>query len=271
MDDIIKILTPDKYIAPLQLAPDGNMGATHLANVKWIDNKPARFFVKVYPDEHHKGLVNEITGYLIAHACGLPQPAKVGLIKLPKQVITSNFTGNFTFTGDHIWGWASEECGSTPNTHLKINDLIKYQDCLEDLKKWDLLPTLLSFDNWVANQDRNTGNITIKNKGDFHIIDHGNVPVSESWDITDLDSSSNFTNKLLMGLYNNNYPLPLSSSMVKASKLHNDSYKNALVELTKWWGVLLDDKSKEHLEKFIEQRSKDSTLSIKNLTGLLVA
>lgn len=271
MEDKVKVLSSNKYIAPLSYAPDGQMGATHLANVKWIDNKPGRFFVKVYPDEHNKGLVNEITGYLIAHACGLPQPSKVAVIKVPKQVITTHFKGNFTFNGDYILGWATEETGTTPNTHLNVGDMIKFNKCLEDLKRWDKLPKLLAFDNWVANQDRNTGNITIKSKNDFYLIDHGNVPVSEKWKNSDLSISDDYVNKLLKALFSDNYPLPISASMLNASKEHNVAFNNAISELTKWWGVLLDDPSKQHLEKFIEERSINSTVTIKNLTGLLVA
>ncbi len=271
MEDIVQVLSSDKYIAPLQYASDGMMAATHLANVKWIDGKPSRFYVKVYPKGHTRGLVNEITGYLLAHAAGLPQPKKVAVIQIPKEVIKENFTGEFVFSGDFAWGWASEECGTTPNTYLKIEDLIGYERCLDDLKRWDQLPTLLAFDDWVANQDRNTGNITIKYSNKFHIIDHGNVPVSECWTQECLDKNRVYINKLLDGLFKGNYPLPLSASMVEESKKHKNVFNIANRELVKWWSILLDDDSFGYLEDFISSRSKISTDKIKSRTGLLVA
>ena len=97
MSDIVKILSFDKYIAPLERTSDGIMAATHLANVKWIDNTPGRFYVKVYPKCHPKGLINEITGYLVAHATGIPQPKRVAIIQIPKEVIESNFKGEREF------------------------------------------------------------------------------------------------------------------------------------------------------------------------------
>ncbi|MFM4771607.1 hypothetical protein [Aeromonas caviae] len=72
MSDIVQILSFDKYIAPLEHTSDGLMAATHLASVKWTDNKAGRFYVKVYPKCHPRGLINEITGYLVAHATGIP-------------------------------------------------------------------------------------------------------------------------------------------------------------------------------------------------------
>lgn len=271
MEDIVKILSMDKYIAPLQHAPDGKMAATHLANVKWVDNKPGRFYVKVYPRCHTKGLVNEITGYLLAHAAGLPQPERVAVIQIPKEIIEENFKGDFSISGDFAWGWASEECGMTPNTHLNVNDLISYERCIDDLKNWKLFPALLAFDDWVANQDRNTGNVTIKGHKDFHIIDHGNVPVSENWTAAMLIKDQLYVNKLLEGLYDNNYPLPLSAAMINESKKHHDAFNQVSIELIKWWGALLDNSSLLHLQDFIESRSLLSTKNIKNRTGLLVA
>ncbi|MUK79069.1 hypothetical protein GNP84_19515 [Aliivibrio fischeri] len=271
MNDIVKVLSFDKYIAPLEHTSDGQMAATHLASVKWIDNKPGRFYVKVYPKCHPKGLINEITGYLVAHAAGIPQPKKVAVIQIPKEVIDQNFQEDFQSSGDYYWGWASEESGNTPNTYLKMDDMVSYQHCIDNLQKWTSFPALLAFDDWVANQDRNTGNITIKGNNDFYIIDHGNVPVSEKWTKDCLVVENTYCNKLLDGLYQNNYPLPLSVSLVESSRLHPEVFKKAQTELIKWCDVLLDSESSSHLQLFLEARANLSVSRIKNKTGLLVA
>lgn len=271
MEQIIKVLAFDKYIAALELTDDGMMAATHLANVKWIDNKAGRFYVKVYPTCHPKGLINEITGYLVAHAVGLPQPKKVAIIQIPKEIVENNFSGSFQCSGDYYWGWASEESGITPNTFLSMKDMVSYNNCLEKIKKWDFFSDLLAFDDWVANQDRNTGNITIKGNNDFYIIDHGNVPVSEGWTKDNLVVERIYKNKLLDGLYGTNYPLPLSVALVESSREHSKVFEQAKDELQAWCKLLLEPESSKHLQFFLKARAKLSVSRIKNKTGLLVA
>ncbi|MGY5450988.1 HipA family kinase [Agarivorans sp. MS3-6] len=271
MSDIVKILSFDKYIAALEHTSDGMMAATHLANVKWLDNKAGRFYVKTYPTCHPRGLINEIVGYLIAHAAGIPQPNKVALIQIPKDVVKHNFKGEFSFTGDYCWGWASEDSGPTPNTYLKVGDMTGYKQCLESLKNWDALPILLAFDDWVANQDRNTGNITIKSRNDFRIIDHGNVPVSEAWTKDCLVVDRVYENKLLDGLYDHNYPLPMSSKLIESTKAHSKIYEQVRLEIKKWSDILLDSSDSEHLRHFLEARARLSVARMKDKTGLLVA
>lgn len=271
MGDIIKVLPFDKYIAPLEYSSDGRMAATHLASVKWIDNIAGRFFVKVYPTCHPKGLINEITGFLVAHATGIPQPKKVGVIQIPKEVIEKNFKGDFHCIGDYYLGWASEDSGPTPNTYLNMKDLISYQKCLENLKQWKFFPRLLAFDDWVANQDRNTGNLTVRGSNDFSIIDHGNVPVSERWTEEQLIVERQYENKLLDGLYERNYPLPLSASLIESCKEHSRAFTEAKRELTKWTNALLDESCSSHLHNFLEARANLSVSRMKNKTGLLVA
>lgn len=219
MDNLVTILSPDKYIASLEHVSDGRMSATHLASVRWTDNVVGRFYVKVYPKCHPKGLINEIIGYLTAYSAGIPQPKKVALIQIPKEVIDVNFKGDFELFGDVYLGWASEDAGITPNTYLSMNDAISYDKSLEYLKKWKFFPDLLAFDDWVANQDRNTGNMVITGNRDFCIIDHGNVPVSEKWTNNCLVVEKVYMNKLLDGLFNGNYPLPLSVSMTAFFKV----------------------------------------------------
>lgn len=237
---------------------------------KWVDGKAGRFYVKIYPKTENRGLINEITGFLLAHANGLPQPQKAAVIQLPIEIIPPEELNKFDVIENTILGWATEECGITPNTYLKVNDVIKYNQSLEMLKSWTFFPRLLAFDDWVANQDRNTGNITIKGNKDFHLIDHGNVPVSENWNIDDLIVDKHYNNKLLDGLYEKNYPLPLSSSMINESKEHCHAFEHIKNELNKWWQVLLDEDSYQNIMNFINIRSQRSPSRIQARTGLVI-
>lgn len=271
MSDLIKLLSADKYIAPLQAAQDGRMAATHLANVKWIDNEPNRFYVKIYPKDKPRGLINEITGYLLAYALGIPQPKKVGMIQLPKEVLAKEHHSQFNVVDNYIIGWLSEESGITPNTFLSIGEISSYKESLAKLGAWRYLPNLIAFDDWVANQDRNTGNITIQGPSDFKIIDHGNVPVSESWTQNCLVTDKYYRNVLMEIFCSDGFKLPESVKMANASKEHLSAFTEVRDELTRWWEVFLKPDCHEKINEFIAQRAEHSVERIKKRTGLLVA
>ena len=271
MSDLIKILSAEKYIAPLQSTQDGKMAFTHLANVKWLDNKPLRFYVKVYPKDKPRGLINEITGYLLAYALGIPQPQKVGMIQLPKEVIAKEHHSKFDVIDDCIIGWLSEESGITPNTYLSIRDLSEFEKTLHKLELWPHLPNLIAFDDWVANQDRNTGNITIQGTSEFKIIDHGNVPVSESWTKNCLVSEKNYRNVLMELFSLDGFRLPESVAIANASKAHLPAFIEVRDELDRWWKIFLEPDCHKKIHEFMAQRAEYSLERIKKRTGLLVA
>lgn len=49
------------------------------------------------------------------------------------------------------------------------------------LCNWSRLGELYAFDTWIANIDRNPGNILLDQKGDYHLIDHGSSFTGEKW------------------------------------------------------------------------------------------
>lgn len=270
----IKIIAARNYLATLGIASDGITAHTHLASLRWEDNKIDKFYIKIYPQNIPLGLINEITGYLLADSSDLPQPPKAGLIQIPKKVLIDNFQLQFQLDDslDFVWGWATQAYGNkTPNTFFHIGDMFRFNRCLEDLKNWPKIADLVSLDDWMANQDRNTGNITILAKNEFGIIDHGNIPVSSNWKESDLDPNKDFNNILLELLWSNNPPLPLSHRMVEQGKKHKNSYSNISEELKYWWGLFLDNKKENAINDFLSKRSLNSANRIKDRVGLLVA
>lgn len=272
MKNIITILGSDRYIAPLEKANEGQIAFTHSATVKWTDDNSYRFFVKLFPKNVTKGLINEITGYLIANSCKLPQPEKVAIIIVPKDILDAKSQSDFEIYKDnYILGWASIDSGPTPKAYLTIDNIIKFKESLSNLAEWKHFHEMLAFDDWVANQDRNLGNITMSSKGEFKLIDHGNVPVSENWTKEDLNSKKFYGNKMLEYYYPKNPPREVASRIVNSTYSHPDSLEEVIVDLENWYGQFLDANSKLELLKFLKDRAINGKSRMSSKTGLLVA
>ncbi len=272
MNSKIEILGPDKYIAPLEQANEGQIAFTHAASVKWIDGRSYRFFVKLFPKSADKGLINEITGYLTANSCNLPQPEKVAIILVPKRILAKEDLDHFNLhQNNYIIGWASVDSGPTPKTLLSMDKIIEFEESLSSLKNWKYFSEMLAFDDWVANQDRNLGNMTISGKNEFKLIDHGNSPISEKWTKEDLLSNQHYQNKMLEHFFPKNTPKSTASEIVKSTDSHPQNFESVIFDLNRWYGEFLDHDSKTKLLEFLKSRAHDGNIRMGSKTGLLVA
>ncbi|MFX8778142.1 hypothetical protein ABTM50_19825, partial [Acinetobacter baumannii] len=61
------------------------------------------------------------------------------------------------------------------------------------------IPQIIAFDDFIANDDRNIGNLVITGNGNMGVIDHGEILGRIDWikNLTQLDKSQFFFNKLL--------------------------------------------------------------------------
>lgn len=267
MKTSIELVEMGRYVAPLGAAPDGRIAMTHLATLNWPDDKPGRFFVKVYDSVITVPLVNEITGYLLAKACGLPQPPRVGLVQVPLAVFGKSYTEQ-----TWCWGWASEEFGQNPKTVFTEDAANNFDRVKEELLKWSRLKELISFDDWVANQDRNIGNVTLLGPGKFGIIDHGGVPVHQVWKPDDLVVDQDFKNLLLTFLWNDAPNLPDARALVVAAKSHPEAYDSVDEELKFWWSQCgLDTQRASAMHQFFSERASRGYDRLTKRIGLLAA
>lgn len=79
----IELLTEGAYRSYLEPTAEAGIEASHLARVCFSDGEIRRVYIKFYPESNH-GLVNEITGHLLAAAIGLPVPQHAAVIFVPK-------------------------------------------------------------------------------------------------------------------------------------------------------------------------------------------
>lgn len=130
-------------------------------------------------------LVAELVCGCLARAMKLPAP-EVFLISIPPGHLPASRLAN---RGQSTLCVGTRDIGGTNFTQL-LRD--KGVGALPLLRNWPDLPKVVAFDEWLANEDRNTGNL-IYAAQTLHIIDHAEAfggsnrelfPLAELTDIT---------------------------------------------------------------------------------------
>ncbi|GLQ25785.1 hypothetical protein [Sulfitobacter pacificus] len=182
----------------------GNLNQTFKALVQPKGfNAPFSAIVKDLPIRE---LFNELVSFVVLRALGLPIPSVyLGMVGGETQHLSkAPSLGN----GSKLV-YVSEEI---PSPSLKMamgwRDGQSEEACMACLSKfvpqiacWDKLGELYAFDTWLANTDRNLGNIVFGGKGSdgepkVWLIDHGRSFTGEAWKPGDLVPEKSFTNML---------------------------------------------------------------------------
>lgn len=148
------------------------------------------YYMKIYKDD--KFVINEMVGYMLAKACGLGVSNKAYLLRIGD--ITKELVNEFHKSNGHVSKVGpinskfafiiSESPGITINDYPG-DIVVKTEYFANKIKKWNCNNKLIAFDEWVANTDRNAGNI-IFGQSNNYVIDHGCMPVKIDWGLSDL-------------------------------------------------------------------------------------
>ena len=251
-DTSVEILGESSLVAILNKQAIGQMAETFSCLCEWSDGSTSTAYIKRFKKVDNLGILNEITGYLIAKGCNLPVASRAGLVKSSPEIFNDN--------SDDYLDWAfivSEVSGTNPVTFFNV-DMHKCKQLIDLVASWDKVSHTIAFDDWVANQDRNLGNIIVKGKNEIFLIDHSNMPVSLNWQVKDLNPNVQTKNKLSDILWAfNTTPLPIRQKICYEANQHSLIYNKVKDELNYWWSSLLDNDQLRlnALEKFIEQRA----------------
>ena len=273
----IERLQPDQYAAALGPVSAGHDAHTHLAFINHRGDM-RRWYVKLVPNGNGtsglppvRGLINEIVGYTLAHHAGLPQP-QAALIRVTHAVLHSMHK-DLGENADSPLG--SEICFASLEAHnprQRDTGMVKllYRDFAEirtKLLDWKDLPAVMAFDTWVANVDRNTGNLIQVDRGQFEVIDHGRILTGPHWEVNDLKSNDDYANKLMDILFDSKkLPLPVKSAILHSARRFYDVYRKAKPELDFWFGTNPD---KLEANWFLEKRVLSANLLLKKRVGLV--
>lgn len=197
MTQILQYLPFSHYRKFLRSAVDGCMGiGTHVAEIIWDDGICRESFVKFYKHDKKRALLNEAIGFLLIQSLELPQPELGGFLQYK---ISETETPELWKDASEIEKYRGEVIAwVTTNTNglNKRIEITQQQDpqiqaylisqVQESLKHWDHLPELILCDDWLANNDRNLGNLLELPNRTFTLIDHGGILYGDNWSAWDI-------------------------------------------------------------------------------------
>lgn len=197
MTQILQYLSFSHYRKFLRSAVDGCMGiGTHVAEIMWDDGICRESFVKFYRHDKKRALLNEAIGFLLIKSLELPQPELGGFLQYKisetgTPELWKDASDIEKYRGEII-AWVTTNTNGL-NKRIEITEQkdSKIQAYLisqveESLKHWNHLPELILCDDWLANDDRNLGNLLELPNRTFTLIDHGGILYGDNWSAWDI-------------------------------------------------------------------------------------
>lgn len=142
-------------------------------------------YVKLLPDRQ---LINEIAAAALALRSGARIPRPFLVFAHPNDYPESPMLqaapdGRIAFASEVAAGGAAR----------RVN--LSSQEAIEKFyREWKDWPFAASFDEWVANRDRHSGNFLVAGPGDVWLIDHSHCFTGADWTTADLDPNAKVPN-----------------------------------------------------------------------------
>lgn len=274
----VEILGDDCILNLMGSPEDGIRATTLFCQVRWNDQSISRAYVKCFDQSLLPlCLSNEVTGYILARSVGVPVPTKAGLARLPSSILDG-------LPGENYSPYAfvvAEASGESLVASFKARDLKAYKPLHDLLLSWSGFANAIAFDDWVANPDRNLGNVLVVGPENIVLIDHSDMPVSPNWEAKDLDPSLDTSNKLIEIPFSGVLTADrarafidrIEPKVVEAAAKHDACYQSVNKEICQWWDRLLhgDDQRRESIEHFMSKRAITSPGRLKQRFKTLAA
>lgn len=181
----IPIVRPSTYLGR---SPEGRDGETwQVAAI----GSPRPVWLKLNSCRRQR--IADLAASLVGRAIGLPIPkpvlVEVNFAHLPKESAWHGPPDVELFFG-------SQHAGKSPRTFSRIlrdGD----EQTTRALDRWDGIHACMTFDEWIANDDRHNGNLLYDPRTDgFWMIDHGRALTGDYWPIWGLDPKAETGNVL---------------------------------------------------------------------------
>ena len=271
-DHIIKIVPVDHFVKF-----DGWVSA-ELKNINPVFQAAIRHPIlgiiqthcKLYPQgETERGLINEIIGYLYAHALNVPQPQTAFLAQIPrKHIANTNKFGKDHWLNQNndlnlIAFCTASLTGKTAAMSYNIQDQHHVQILLDELIHWNDCPNTIALDENIAHVDRHLNNLIRLNRNSFAVIDNGILASehSSNWTVSELDADKRYRNRLSenIDMVNSDQSSPVKKRSIIASERHRVAFAQVLDEMTYWTNCLLTEKEGKAFTQFLIQRTENTT------------
>lgn len=222
---MIAHLDSSHYLSPLNAV---NLGSsfTHIALIDF-DGHRAPAYVKI-DRQGHANLFNEALGYAACRLLNVPAPAYAAIVDvLPQQLLKlSNVPDWVKAYRGPLKAWVSEDMASDSLAQL-------FRSGADNTALWRAVlksvsgAQIAALDEFLANGDRNDGNLLYLSSKRFAAIDHGwalSKPYWHRFGITDIDQSNirRQAEELLAGKDLDNF----LSAMTLSADRHFDCWKS---------------------------------------------
>lgn len=150
-----------------QQPTSGVMAKTFICSNYDLANQTHTYYMKVYSDD--KVVINEMVGYILAKSSGLDVASKAYLLELGPitRTLIDSFCSahNIANGGEHYSSSYAFIISSAPGINISTySNAIVMQTAFfkSKISNWSKNNMLIAFDEWVANTDRNAGNILLE-------------------------------------------------------------------------------------------------------------
>jgi hypothetical protein len=223
-------------------------------------------------------MLNEEIGYILAYCAGLPQP-KAGKIWIHGSVMHQFNCIKWPDPSQHALCWVTYEAEDRlgqPAPSIKASVASRTDTSVLELQviflKLKLLGRLIAFDAWVANVDRNIGNILLVGTDSFIVIDHGAILGGADWPIWMHTNPNNYVEtKVLDGVFSSpekNLSLPTKNAIIEEAKLLSTAWQLAATPLEQL--LKSNDKACNTARQFLALRSTAIVELLRKHTGLVI-
>ncbi|MCK6889791.1 hypothetical protein [Enterobacter kobei] len=260
----IELLNQASFKSVLSRPSEGKVALTLLCLVEWADGIQRQCYVKIFAQSQGLGVFNEILGYLLTKAEELPVAPKAGVLVLPEAL-----KKEISIPVAPVAFLTSKINGNSPSSFYNLGQFLQFESLYKVIDGWEKLPQTIAFDEWVANQDRNLGNVIIDSNFAVTLIDHSNMPVDLVWSASMLDKEIEPRN-VLSDVFRNAPNLPQKMEIIRGANKQTSSLNMVREEIMFWAERLLNEEQRESLMLFLEHRAKFSNARLSKKYGLLV-
>lgn len=271
----IQVLGEHAYLASLEVIRENDRCLVHTAHVHSTSAGSVTAVVKCFPGEPaNRGLINEVCGYLIARAAGLPVSDQAYVIYVSNDRLAAlhpQYEKTITASGtDSSIVWATKTIHGPP---FKFLYNFGNNQVSKRLMEWRDLPKMLAFDDWVGNADRSDDNLIEIHNGRFALIDHADIGGGIAWLADLLDPNAVFKNRVAEDLFNGSgLSNHIKSGMLLAAESHQKIFGLVGDELQNWLTRLMprNQKDAQAFHRFLAIRASGSVNRVRQQTGLLL-
>lgn len=273
----IKLLDESSYrgSAVTGVISDGQSGHTHIALLSTAaGERPIRCYVKLYPDlneqgREHRGLINEMVGYILAAGMGVPTPKQAGFITLQGDQLAARPA--WAVDNDALVGWWTQDMAAPSlRAYYDLSDLQqashmareKLAKVAAELKSSKQAHLIIALDDLLADVDRNIGNLLRLKSGIYMLVDFGKILTGDGWVVDDLDPAKTYLNKIATLLEPpESQRFPFRHATVKAQESLAANLEPAMQALLKWLPMVVDLAEAATIENFARRRALPGSLT----------